>query len=358
MIIKMKKGATESNIDKVVTRIEDYGFTPDLSQGKGTMVIGVIGETHTVSEQKFKELAGVESVLRITRPYKLVSREYSSEDRIIEFGGVKIGGKNRPVVIAGPCSVENEEQIVRIAKEVKKAGADMLRGGAYKPRSSPYSFQGLGRPGLDYMALARKESGLPIVTEATGIHYHKIDNTPEEKDVLDNVLDYTDILQIGTRNMKSYGFLQTVAERTAKSGLPVLLKRGEEATIKEFLLSAEYIAGNGNPNVILCLRGIRTFEETRWQRYTSDIAAISVLKQESNLPVLFDPSHATGDRELVRQISLAAISAGADGLLVEAHYDPENAASDGPECVTSNVIADIVEDVKLFHQHFSGRFNR
>jgi 3-deoxy-7-phosphoheptulonate synthase len=285
-----------------------------------------------------------------SKEYKLIARDYNKQDRVIKVGKIKIGAGSK-VIMAGPCSVENEAQITRIAKEVKKAGAQILRGGAYKPRSSPYAFQGLGVEGLKFLAKARKETGLPIITEATGTHHHHIHVngkvTKEEKNVLDNVLDYTDILQIGTRNMKSYGFLEMAARETGKRGIPILLKRGESSTLHEFLLAAEYLVANGNPDVILCLRGIRSFEETGMQRYTADIGAIPVLKKECNLPVIFDPSHASGFRENVPALAKAAIAAGADGLIIEVHYDPDKAASDGRECITADVLKkEIINKIK------------
>ncbi|MDM7915679.1 MAG: N-acetylneuraminate synthase family protein, partial [Candidatus Eisenbacteria bacterium] len=229
----------------------------------------------------------------------------------------------------------------------KQAGAQLLRGGAYKPRTSPYSFQGLGREGMRCLMEARRRTGLPVVTEATGNHHHLgPDGAREARTVLDEVLDGCDMLQIGARNMKAYGFLEDVAQRTGERKIPVLLKRGESATLEEFLLAAEYLALHGNPDVVLCLRGVRSGESTRFLRYSPDIAAIPVLKHETNLPIVFDPSHATGDRRYVPAVALAAVAAGADGLMIETHVDPERAWSDGKECVTPETLARIVEEVR------------
>jgi len=255
------------------------------------------------------------------------------------------------VIMAGPCAVEGRDQILELAAAVKQAGGQILRGGAYKPRSSPYAFQGLGREGLALLEEARARTGLPVVTEATGTHHHpRRDGGIEERPVLEMVAESADIVQIGSRNMKSYGLLEEAGRLTGKAGKPVLLKRGEAATIEELLLAAEYLTVHGNPEVILCLRGIRTFESHGFQRYTSDLAAIAVLKRESNLPVVFDPSHATGDRRLVHAVSLAAVAAGADGLLIETHANPRAAWSDGQECITPQDLARIVAAVRKMEQ--------
>lgn len=346
MILRLVKGVTDDQLRAVCDRVEKQGLRPDVSRGLAETVVGIVGDTSRVDPGIFSEIDCVEQVIRITRPYKLVSRQYQRKDRIIPLGKTALGA-GRVVVIAGPCSVESREQVLSVARGIRDAGADALRGGAYKPRSSPYSFQGLGREGLEYLAEASRETGLPVVTEATGNHHHQ---TPgggtEAATSLENVVGLAHVLQIGTRNMKSYGFLEEAARSTAATGMPVLLKRGESATLEEFLLAAEYIAHLGNPNVILCLRGIRTFEETKFQRYTSDIAAIPVLKRESCLPVVFDPSHATGDRALVHPMALAAVAAGADGLLIETHENPREAWSDGKQAVTPGELARIIADVR------------
>jgi 3-deoxy-7-phosphoheptulonate synthase len=346
MIIRLRKGATAEQLEEVVRRIETSGFRPDVSIGVDRVVVGVIGNTQTLEENLFRELPWVDSVIRISRPYKLVSREYSPNSRRIRVGASVFGG-GKVVIMAGPCSVEGAEQLLALADACKEAGADILRGGAYKPRSSPYAFQGLGREGLACLEEARRRTGMPIVTEATGSHHHpRRGGGVEEKPVLEMVIESADIVQIGTRNMKSYGLLEEAGRLAGEAGRPVLLKRGEASTLTEFLLAAEYVALHGNPEVILCLRGIRTFEGSSFQRYTSDIAAIPVLKRESNLPVVFDPSHATGDRSLVHAVSLAAVAAGADGLLIETHMNPHSAWSDGQECITPAELATLVTAVR------------
>jgi 3-deoxy-7-phosphoheptulonate synthase len=258
-------------------------------------------------------------------------------------GDLSIGGRDI-TLMAGPCSLESEEQVGTIAAYVAKLGIQIMRGGAYKPRTSPYSFQGMGLPGLKMLSAVCKKHGLKIITEATGLHRHLDKNgKPESSNVLENVIEYADIVQVGARNMKSYGFLQELALLTRDSKKPVLLKRGESSTLKDFLLAAEYIVANGNPNVILCLRGIRAFEDTEFQRYTSDIGAVAALKKECNLPVIFDPSHAIGNRRFVEGVALAAVAAGADGLLIETHNDPANALCDGDQSVTKDELARIKE---------------
>jgi len=268
----------------------------------------------------------------------------------IMIKGKEIGG-DRPVIIAGPCPVESKEQILRIAEEVKKAGADILRAMIYKPRTSPYSFQGVGEKGIPWIKEARKRFGLFLDTEATGTHNHyAASGVKETKTVLDNVIEVADIIQIGCRNMKAYGFLQQVAEKTSKKGIPLLLKRGEEATVEEFLFAAEYLRNYGNSNVILCLRGIRTFEKHKFQRYTPDIGAIPIIKRESDFPLIFDASHSTGDREMVYDVSMAAIASGADGLMIECHFDPEHAIIDGQQCITCDLLYDIIQDATKIYR--------
>jgi 3-deoxy-7-phosphoheptulonate synthase len=354
MIIRLRKDVAPDQLDEVVRRIRSAGCRPDVSVGVDTTVVGVVGRTQTIDENIFRELPWVDSVIRITRPYKLVSREYNPTTRQIPLGASVLGGLE-VVVIAGPCSVEGREQILALAGSLKEAGADALRGGAYKPRTSPYAFQGLGEEGLRYLDEARERTGLPVVTEATGTHHHPLPKQDPESagaaqvekgPVLENVIAHADVVQIGARNMKSYGLLEEAGRLAGEAGKPVLLKRGEASTLEEFLLAAEYVALHGCPDVILCLRGIRTFEAQSFQRYTSDIAAIAVLKRESNLPVVFDPSHSTGDRRLVHPVALAAVAAGADGLLIEAHADPRAAWSDGQQCVTPDELARIVQDVR------------
>jgi 3-deoxy-7-phosphoheptulonate synthase len=347
MIIHLTKNATPAEKQEIFNRIKQAGLNYEVSHGAtGIDLIGVLGDATNIEESRFLELDGVDKVIRISRPYKLVSREFSPGSKIINVGGVEIGGGG-VVIMAGPCALENERQIMTIAEYIRALGIPVMRGGAYKPRTSPYSFQGMGLEGIKLLAKAREKYGLKIITEATGLHRHlRDDGGREEKNVLENVIEYADIIQVGARNMKSYGFLQELALLTKGNKKPVLLKRGESSTIKDFLLAAEYLVANGNPNVILCLRGIRTFEEEKFQRYTADIGAIAVLKRESNLPVIFDPSHATGYRSNVYRVGVAAIAAGADGLIVETHNDPANALCDGEQCVTRDQLQKIKEDAE------------
>jgi 3-deoxy-7-phosphoheptulonate synthase len=344
MIIHLKKGISREQARTVLDRITTAGFKFETIHGStGIDVIGILGDLSGVEESSFSELDGVDKVLRISKPYKLVSRQYSATDKIVSVGDQEIGGKGIGWM-AGPCSLESEAQIGAIAEYVANLGIKILRGGAYKPRTSPYSFQGMGLEGLKLLAKVCKRFNLKMITEATGLHRHlDRDGKPESRNVLENVIEYTDIIQVGTRNMKSYGFLQELAILTKDSKKPVVLKRGDSSTLKDFLLAAEYIVAHGNPNVILCLRGIRAFEETEFQRHTADIGAITVLKKESNLPVIFDPSHSIGYRGCVEGVSLAAIAAGADGLLIETHNDPANALCDGEQSVTKEQLTRIKE---------------
>jgi 3-deoxy-7-phosphoheptulonate synthase len=345
MIIHLSKEITPQQKQAVLQRIEQAGLKYDISHGStGIDLIGVLGDTSGIEESCFLELDGVDKVIRISRPYKLVSREFSPASRIVYAGQCAIGG-NDIVIMAGPCALENEQQVMTIAEYIHAMGIPIMRGGAYKPRTSPYSFQGMGLEGIKLLAKAREKYGLAIITEATGLHRHLgEDGGREEKTVLETVIEYADIVQVGARNMKSYGFLQELALLTKDNKKPILLKRGESSTIKDFLLAAEYLVANGNPNVLLCLRGIRTFEEEKFQRYTADIAAVTVLKKESNLPVIFDPSHAVGYRANVYGVAMAAVAAGADGLIIETHNDPANALCDGEQCVTKDQLRKIKED--------------
>ena len=312
MIVVLKPGLTDGEIQSVIKRIEGFGLRAHVSVGKERTIIGAIGDERILIDQTLESFPGVEQVLPILKPYKLVGREFQKEDSHIHVDGHIIGG-NRVHVMAGPCSVETREQVLEAAVPVKEAGATFLRGGAFKPRTSPYSFQGLGEEGLEYLAHARKVTGLPVITEVL-----------DPRD-LEAVYRYTDILQIGARNMQNFKLLTEVG----KLGKPVMLKRGMSATIQEFLLSAEYIAAEGNRKIILCERGIRTYEtETR---NTLDLSAVPVLKRLSHLPVFVDPSHGTGKWDLVAPMALAAVAAGADGLLIEVHPHPEVALSDGPQ---------------------------
>jgi 3-deoxy-7-phosphoheptulonate synthase len=357
MIIHLTRDATAKDKQEVIGRIHSAGLKhEDLHATTGITLIGVLGDTSAVEEGYFLELSGVDKVIRISRPYKLVSREFSGVSKVISAGDVKIGGE-KLVVMAGPCALENEEQVETIAGYIAGLGVPVMRGGAYKPRTSPYAFQGMGLAGLKLLANIRRNYGLAIITEATGLHRHIApDGTREEKTVLENVIEYADIIQVGARNMKAYGFLQELAILTKDNKKPILLKRGESSTIKDFLLAAEYLVANGNPNVILCLRGIRTFEEEKFQRYTADIGAVPVLKRESNLPVVFDPSHAAGYRANVYRLSMAAVAAGADGLLIETHNDPAHALCDGEQCVTQEQLGKIKDDAEKIRGLLPGRY--
>ncbi|MHB0978486.1 MAG: 3-deoxy-7-phosphoheptulonate synthase [Thermoleophilia bacterium] len=310
MMIVMREGATQAEIEHVLERLADSGARGHVSTGDVVTVIGVIGEREVIAGIPLEAFVGVEKVLPILRPYKLVSREFRNTDTVIEVGGTKVGG-GHVALIAGPCSVESREQLLSAARFVKEAGASMLRGGAYKPRTSPYAFQGLGLEALKILAEAREETGLPVVTELMDPRH------------LDAVAEYADIIQIGARNMQNFHLLSAVGEVDR----PVLLKRGLSATIDELLMAAEYIVKEGNTNVILCERGIRTFETAT--RNTLDLSAVPIIKQRSHLPVIVDPSHATGRVDLVEPLSLAALAAGADGLIIEAHPVPEAALCDG-----------------------------
>jgi 3-deoxy-7-phosphoheptulonate synthase len=326
MVVVMKKSAKESDIARVLAKIELVGCNAHLSKGKIRTIVGVVGENRGVDPSVFESLEGVERVVPLLGPFKLASRDFRSEDTVFSIDGSQIGGK-KIIVIAGPCAVESKEQIVETALAVKKAGATALRGGAFKPRTSPYSFQGLGEEGLKLLALARDMAGLAVVTEVM---------TPEQVPL---VSQYADVLQVGARNMQNFALLHAVGE----SHKPVLLKRGLMSTIEEFLNAAEYILSHNNPRVILCERGIRTFET--YTRNTLDINAIPVLKSLSHLPVIVDPSHATGKREYVGAVSRASIAAGADGLIVEVHPDPENALSDGAQSLRPQEFEEFMQDI-------------
>ncbi len=310
MIIVLKPDATDKQIRHIQERIKKLGLKTMVSKGIERTIIGVIGEEDIVRVQPLEAIEGVEKVMPVLKPYKLASREFREESSIIDISGVKVGGEEI-VVMAGPCAVESLDQLKRIAKLVKKSGAKILRGGAFKPRTSPYSFQGLGEEGLKYLKEVSKETGLPVVTEVMD---------PRKVKLVDK---YADAFQIGARNMQNFDLLKEVG----KTKRPVILKRGMSATIKELLMSAEYILSGGNFNVILCERGIRTFEEAT--RNTLDLSAIPVIKKLSHLPVIVDPSHATGRWEFVPSMAAAAVASGCDGLLIEVHYKPEEALSDG-----------------------------
>ena len=315
MIVVMRKDSTVAELEGVQRRIEDRGLKAHLSEGEERTVVGVMGQTYPELKDELELLPGVREVVLISKPYKLTSREFQENDTVIRVGDVAIGG-GELVVMAGPCAVEDEEQVLSTARAVKAAGAKVLRGGAFKPRSSPYSFRGIGVQGLQLLAKAREETGLPIVTEVMA---------PEDVGM---VAQYADILQIGTRNSQNFNLLDEVG----KIQKPVLLKRGFAASYEEWLLSAEYVLSGGNSQVILCERGIRTFETGT--RFTIDLAAIPVIKSLSHLPVMADPSHSTGKASLVAPMTLAAVAAGAHGIIVDVHPNPAVAKCDGAQALT------------------------
>src|SRR5438876_115427 len=330
MVIIMEQGAEPAQVDRVIEVVQKEGFTPFINPGVERKVIAVLGviDTQKVSlVDKFENLPGVDRVTLISEPYKLSSRQYHSENTVVQVGDAAFGGPET-VVIAGPCSVESRQQILECAHAVKEAGAKLLRGGAFKPRTSPYSFQGLGKEALEILAECREATGLPIVTEIMDPHDLSV------------VCEYADVLQVGARNMQNFRLLA----RLGKTDKPVLLKRGPGSRIREMLQAAEYIMVGGNPKVILCERGIITFEDAT--RNTTDINAIPVLKQWSHLPVILDPSHSTGHSRWVGAISRAAVAAGADGLIVEVHPNPAEALSDGAQSLLPEKFAQLMQEVK------------
>lgn len=328
MIIVTRPEATEEQIQHVVDRIVEWGFKTDVSRGELRTVIGVIGPEDAIREKPIAAMPGVESVTPVLKPYKLVAREFRGGNAsTVKIGGVAVGGKEI-VIMSGPCSVEGREQITSIARDVQKAGARILRGGAFKPRTSPYAFQGLGAEGLRLLAEAREATGLPVITEIM-----------DTKD-LELIEQYADCLQVGARNMQNFSLLKAVGQ----SSLPVMLKRGMSATIKDLLMAAEYILSEGNLQVLLCERGIRTFET--YTRNTLDLNAVPILKQETHLPVVVDPTHGIGLREHVGRMALAAVAAGADALMIEVHNAPEFAKSDGEQALLPGEFAALVAQVR------------
>jgi 3-deoxy-7-phosphoheptulonate synthase len=327
MMIIMKAGASQQEINLVVEKVEANGLASHVSIGAERTVIGAIGDGRPVAKEQFVHLTGVERVVPISRPYKLASREFQTDNSIFPLDGVQIGG-DEIVVIAGPCAVESRSQLLEIAHAVREAGAHALRGGVYKPRTSPYAFQGMGEAGLELMVEAREQTGMPIVTEVM------------REEQLPLLTRHADVLQIGARNMQNFGLLHAVGE----SQKTVLLKRGMMATVEELLMAAEYILSHGNRRIILCERGIRTFETST--RNTTDINAIPVLKQLTHLPVIIDPSHSTGKWDLVTAIARAGVAAGADGIIVEVHPRPEEAVSDGGQSLKPERFAELVRQVK------------
>jgi 3-deoxy-7-phosphoheptulonate synthase len=331
MIIVLKPGATDDEVRHILDEIERLGLTPHVSKGEERTIIGVIGQEDVIRTLPVEAYPGVENVIPILKPFKLVGREFKPRDSVVRVRDVAVGGGTFTIA-AGPCAVESRELTLRIAETVHALGAKIMRGGAFKPRTSPYSFQGLGEEGLKYLAEARERTGMPIVTELMD---------PRHVPLFDR---YADMVQIGARNMANFTLLKEVG----KMRKPVLLKRGMMSTIKEFLLSAEYICSEGNMDVVLCERGIRTFEtETR---NTLDISAVPVIKQLSHLPVFVDPSHAAGRDDIVESLSLAAVAAGADGLIVEVHPEPEHAKSDGEQALVPEQFAEMVRKIRAVAQ--------
>ena len=328
MIITMKKDAPEQEIKNLMESIEAKGVKVTMIQGTNYNVFGLVGDTTVIDDRMITANPYVDNVKRIAAPYKKANRLFHPLDSVIDVDGIKVGGKEKIVVIGGPCSVEGEESVMRIAKAVKEAGGCMLRGGAYKPRTSPYSFQGMGLEGLKCMYKAKQAYDMPIVSELMS----------EKK--LDEFEEYVDLIQVGARNMQNFDLLKALG----KSKKPVLLKRGLANTMEEWIMAAEYIMAGGNENVIMCERGIRTFET--YTRNTLDLSVIPIIKSKTHLPIIIDPSHATGDRKLVESMSLAAIAAGADGLIIEVHDNPECAWSDGAQSVTPDAFKTLIEKGK------------
>ncbi len=327
MLIVMARGATAEQVRAVEDRVRALGLRPHPIPGAERTAIGITGNHGPVPAAEFDMLPGVQEVIRVTRPYKLVSREVKPESTVVEVGDRPIGG-GRLAVIAGPCAVESEQQMLAIARAVAEAGADLLRGGAFKPRTSPYSFQGMGEEGLRILARARNETGLPIVTEAV------------DEDSMARVEEYADAVQIGARNMQNFSLLK----RAGRSRLPIFLKRGLSATLDEFLMAAEYIVSEGNNRVFLCERGVRTFGDH--SRNTLDLSIVPSVKSLSHLPILVDPSHGTGRRDKVLPLARAAIAAGADGIMVEVHHQPEKALSDGPQAILPEQFTELMRSVR------------
>ena len=327
MIIVLKPNVTKKQLDHLLERIKELGLKPMVSKGTERTIIGVIGSEDALRVQPLEVIPGVEKVMPVLKPYKLVSREFRPEDTVVTVNGVKIGGKE-VVIMAGPCSVENRQMLLETAKAVKDAGAQILRGGAFKPRTSPYSFQGLGEEGLKLLHDVAKQTGLSVVTELMDVRDIEL------------VEKYADIMQIGARNMQNFELLKEAGQ----SHKAILLKRGLSATITEFLLAAEYLLSQGNFNVVLCERGIRTFEDQT--RFTLDLNAVPVIKKRSHLPFIVDPSHGTGSWEYVGPMAKAAIAAGADGLMIEVHPNPEVALSDGPQSLLPKKFTALVKELK------------
>lgn len=328
MVVILESSATEQQVENVVKHLEDYGFTVHKSIGVEKTILGAVGVQPDFDTRKIRILDGVADVYRITTPYKMASKSFTAQHTVIKIKDVEIGGDN-VVMMAGPCSVEDEDQIFRLAKIVAQSGAKILRGGAFKPRTSPYSFQGLGEIGLKMMRAAADENNLLVITEVMQIEH------------IDLIYKYADIFQVGARNMQNFALIKELG----KVDKPIMLKRGIAATIEEWLMSAEYVMANGNKNVMLCERGIRTFET--YTRNTFDLSAIPVVHKKSHLPVIADPSHATGYRDQVPPMARAAVAAGADGLMIEIHDDPEKALSDGPQALLPETFLKLVNELRV-----------
>ena len=327
MVVIMNADATQADIEGVISAIEEKGLEAKVMEGAHQKIVGVIGDKTKLAATPLDAMHGVETTVAISKSYKLVSREFHPASTVVDIRGIKIGD-GTPVVMAGPCAVESREQLLETAQLVKEGGAQFIRGGAYKPRTSPYAFQGLEEEGLKYLAEAREKTGLAVVTEVTVV------------EAVDTVAAYADLLQVGARNMQNFGLLRAVG----RAGKPVMLKRGLAATIDEWLNAAEYIMNEGNPNVILCERGIRTYET--YTRNTFDISAIPAIKHLSHLPIIADPSHGTGKWRMIKPVSLASIAAGADGLIIEVHPNPARALSDGPQSLTPENYRDLMASVQ------------
>ena len=327
MVVIMNADATQADIEGVISAIEEKGLEAKVMEGVHQKIVGVIGDKTELAATPLDAMHGVETTVAISKSYKRASREFHPASTVVDIRGIKIGD-GTPVVMAGPCAVESREQLMETAQLVKEGGAQFIRGGAYKPRTSPYAFQGLEEEGLKYLAEAREKTGLAVVTEVTVV------------EAVDTVAAYADLLQVGARNMQNFGLLKAVG----RAGKPVMLKRGLAATIDEWLNAAEYIMNEGNPNVILCERGIRTYET--YTRNTFDISAIPAIKHLSHLPIIADPSHGTGKWRMIKPVSLASIAAGADGLIIEVHPNPARALSDGPQSLTPENYRDLMASVQ------------
>ena len=332
MIITLKKNTPQPEIDRLIQNFEKQGVQVNMISGANYNVFGLVGDTAKLDERRIMANEWVEDVTRIAAPYKLANRMFHPQDSVIDVSGVKVGGQEKIVVIGGPCSVEGEAMICDIAQQVKDAGGGMLRGGAYKPRTSPYAFQGMGTEGILAMVKAREKTGLPIVSELMSA------------DKIDEFVEHVDLIQVGARNMQNFDLLKALG----KIDKPVLLKRGLANTIEEWIMAAEYIMAGGNKNVILCERGIRTFE--KYTRNTLDLSVVPIIKERTHLPIIIDPSHATGDWKLVEAMSLAAIAAGADGLIIEVHACPECAWSDGAQSLKPAKFASLIEKGRTIAQ--------